>query len=118
MILTFIISIILYRSKYVNNFFLMSSLIDLDREAEVFMSRRGVWAGRESLMYDVRGFFERGLRISRVDLITDITEYPQIRAYYESGQGTMILSELRADNRDDIYTELIRELETLGEVVF
>lgn len=119
-ILSLIFAIILYRSRWFSGLFLISSLRDLEREAEIFLEKSSVYSNSVGLLWDLEIFFANGLKIHRVVILnTDLAnKYPHSTRYFDKYRKPLILSELMTADIEGESSRLITEVGSLWESIF
>lgn len=119
-ILGWIVAILLYTSQGLSKFFQLSSLNALERETEIFLSRKSVYDDTIQLLEDIEIFFERGLKIHRVSILNKsiAKKYPYANQYFRTYRRPLILSELEAEDIEGESEELVEEVRTMGRTIF
>lgn len=118
--LIFLFGNLLFRSRKISSFFLLSSLQELEKEVTVFLTKKWVYKNTLELLSDLEIFFERGLKINRVSILqSSITKkYILTSKYFRTYRRPLILSELESERIEWVSKELTDEVRSMGRMIF
>lgn len=117
---TFATAIVFYRSRKISWLFLVSSLVELEKEAERFLEKPLVYNNGLDLLSDLEQFFWKWLKIHRVSIFNEpiVIDYPRCSMYFHTYRKPLILSELENEDAERNDTTLIEEVRSLGNALF
>lgn len=118
--LIFLFGNILFRSRKISSYFLLSSLQELEREVAIFLSKKWVYKNTLELLRDLELFFERWLKINRVSILQSsiARKYKHTSKYFHTYRKPLILSELESEHIEWETRELIEEVRAMGRMIF